>query len=204
MPTPMPTSSPTVTCYDKVKKLQLYRSSKSAKLSPIQMKEFQVFSSGDNVAPKGSVYQSSDESSNAVASKAIDGSVDSYSSTSAGDSSPLWEVNFDSAYSIENVTILNHCQDSSDPDCFCGLSNFTLFLNDVNDNWIERPLIDTCNKSSIIELFISNPTCTQPPSKTPTHAPSVSQLPISSGMWSRSPTHEPTSGSTLSVSYDSV
>ena len=79
--------------------------------------------------------------------------------TSNSDSNPIWGVNLNNAHSIENVTIIDHCEDHSNPGCFCGLSNFTFFLQTIYGNVIERPFIDTCGKSSITELFISDPAC---------------------------------------------
>lgn len=80
-------------CYEKVKIVEIARTSKSNKHPPIELRELQVYSGGINVAQQGLAYQTSDLDPNTIASMAIDGDISSYSSTSiADDYNPYWGV----------------------------------------------------------------------------------------------------------------
>jgi hypothetical protein len=158
-----PSQSPTVLCYKKIKTVEINRTSKSDKHPPIELRELQIYTGGINIAQQGSAYQSSTYQgawqadgwlSDFGPSKAIDGDTSTYSSTSIEDNyNPYWGVNLDSAYSVENITILHgSCGNET---CLCGLSNYSLFVEDVSGNWESMPFVDTCNESVIVETFDS-------------------------------------------------
>ena len=97
------------------------------------MFEFQVFSSGKNVASGKSSRQSS-TFKDFEASLALDGRVDTFSHTNVASSGiPVtWEVDLGGDFPIDTVRVLNRsCGGSNDPNgCFCRLSKATLFLMD--------------------------------------------------------------------------
>ncbi|KAL3795147.1 hypothetical protein HJC23_007375 [Cyclotella cryptica] len=99
----------------------------------IAMFEFQVFSSGQNVASGKSSTQSS-TFKNFQASLALDGRVDTFSHTdvASGGVPVSWEVDLGGDFPIDTVRVLNRsCGGSNDPTgCFCRLSQANLFLID--------------------------------------------------------------------------
>ncbi|KAL7475223.1 hypothetical protein ACHAW6_001149 [Cyclotella cf. meneghiniana] len=176
------------------------------------MFELSAYSSGVNVALRGSAEQSSvlKNSSQFVASKAIDGNSTTFSHTD--DSKAYWEVNLNGRYNIESVVISNRwCISPSDVNgCLCRLSNATLQLLDETQSVIAaRSLGNTCGMLMVSQPFVSNSSCvTLPPSKSPSKAPTAdptrppSKSPSESPSVSPfvSPSGDPTASPTLSQS----
>lgn len=81
----------------------------------LQIAEVQVFSGGQNIAPKGKATQSSTFDA-AVASRAIDGNTEgtydknSVAHTGNGDPKPWWEVDFGAPVEIERVVFWNRTE----------------------------------------------------------------------------------------------
>lgn len=97
------------------------------------MLEFQVFSSGQNVAI-GKTSEQSSTFKDFQASRAIDGNVGTFSHTNvASNGTPaVWKLDLGAGFPIDTVKVLNRaCGGSHDPNgCFCRLSQSTLFLFD--------------------------------------------------------------------------
>jgi hypothetical protein len=149
-----------------VKKILIHSSAKSSK-DPLQMFEFQAYSSsGVNVAVEGNATQSSDFSSKTVASKAID-AINSTFSHTASEEVGWWELDLKDEVHIEKTVIINRwCGDPSDPyGCLCRLSEYELLFYNVNGERItSRDIVgsdsnNTCNETIITKTF-SNPECT--------------------------------------------
>eukprot|EP00804_Cyclotella_cryptica_P009369 CCRYP_018076-RB/>CCRYP_018076-RB protein AED:0.03 eAED:0.03 QI:374/1/1/1/0.94/0.9/20/617/4181 len=120
----------------------------------IHLFEVNVFSSGADVA-KGKPSVQSSTLTTFLASRAVDGNINTFSHTDVEKSgSPVWwEVDLGAEYSIELVTIINRwCKDSTDPSgCLCRLSFATLLLIDGQGSVIaSQSLGNTCSKSELL------------------------------------------------------
>lgn len=142
------------TCYPEVRKIRIESTTGEA----ISMIEFQAQSSGVNVALQGTASQSSDLNNGEVldASRAIDGSYDTFSSTN--DTDAHWELVLPQSFLIESVLIVNgYCGNNSNSDplgCLCRLSNATISLIDEFDAvTANRSIGDTCNHNVVLEAF---------------------------------------------------
>jgi hypothetical protein len=103
--------SPTQTCFTLIKKVNIT----STTGAPITAREFELISvEGLNVAAAkngGTAIQSSDETADTAASKAIDSNAVSYSSTNALNGANL-QITFNSTYSLNQLRIKNrYCSD---------------------------------------------------------------------------------------------
>jgi hypothetical protein len=149
------------TCYPEVSKIRIESTTGEA----ISMIELQAQSSGGvNVALEGTASQSSDLKYGEVlnASRAIDGSYASYSSTN--DTNATWELVLPQSFPIESVIVVNgYCGNNSDSDplgCLCRLSNATILLIDEFDAVIaNRSAGDTCNQDVVLEAFDAQYPC---------------------------------------------
>eukprot|EP00804_Cyclotella_cryptica_P007675 CCRYP_001308-RA/>CCRYP_001308-RA protein AED:0.08 eAED:0.08 QI:258/1/1/1/0.37/0.33/9/235/705 len=137
-----------------VKKMKL----ESTTEEPIQIFEFQAYSSGTNVALLGSSTQSSllNGNSRFKSSNAIDGNNATFSHTAA---SNAWlQVDLTVPLDIESIVILNRwCVDSSDPrGCLCRLSNSTLTLYAETGAHVSTHKIEnTCKSPVVLQEFMS-------------------------------------------------
>lgn len=142
--TATPSTSPTVLSYSRVRRVRI----QSTGGKQIQLFEFQVYSSGTNIALQGTAIQSSDFNTRSYASNAIDGSNITFSHTK--DSNAFLEVDLGENFEINSVVIVNrYCgSDPSDPrKCLCRLSGATLILLDENNLVLAaRTIGNTCNQ----------------------------------------------------------
>ena len=116
--------------------------------------EVKVFSSGNNIAV-GKPSRQSSTLNYFVASRAVDGKLNTFSHTNVATSgSPVWwEVNLENEFPIESVTILNRwCGSPVDPNhCLCRLSNATLSLIDSNGVIVgTQNTGDTCVEQEVL------------------------------------------------------
>ncbi|KAL3793978.1 hypothetical protein HJC23_009461 [Cyclotella cryptica] len=177
LPTLSPTNplstSPTKNCSSNIRKVRL----ESTSGEQIQMFELSAYTSGVNVALKGSARQSSvlKENNKYAAFNAIDGDGTTFCHTS--DNKAYWEVDLNGLYKIESVVINNRwCASPSDvTGCLCRLSSARLLLLDETNAVVAaRSLGNTCGMLIVSQSFESNPSClTLPPSRSPSKAPSA-------------------------------
>jgi hypothetical protein len=115
---------------------------------PIQFFEFQVHSSGTNIALHGTAIQSSNFAVRTDASKAIDGSNSTFSHTK--DPNAYWEVDLGDMFDIDSIVIVNrYC--GSDPadrnECLCRLSSANLmFLGQSNTVLASKIIGNSCGQ----------------------------------------------------------
>lgn len=152
-------SSPSNFCYPGAEKVRL----ESTTGEQIAIFEFEVYSSGINVALQGTATQSSDLYNGEFldASKAIDGINTTFSHTN--DSNAMWEVDLGGLYPIDSVLISNrYCgNNTSDPlGCLCRLSNVTFSLIDETESIVStKTLGDTCGLLTVSLFFTQSYVC---------------------------------------------
>ena len=119
----------------------------------INIFELMVFSSGTNIAEGKSATQSSNWK-NLVASRAVDGRMNTFSHTA--DSSPWIEVDLGSDADVESVVIKNRwCRNPTDPrNCLCRLSQANLILyDDSGDEITSLSVGNTCGEATLEYAF---------------------------------------------------
>ncbi|KAL7517215.1 hypothetical protein ACHAWX_002153 [Stephanocyclus meneghinianus] len=156
-PSSSPTSSPTLSpisdltfpptryCLPNAAKVKL----SSTTGQHLQMFEFQVFSSGVNIALGKTAGQSSTYG-RLFAPLAIDGSLTTFSHTN--DNNAWWEVDLAGLSPLESISIANRwCSDPSDPNgCLCRLSNASIeLIDDIGTVVVQHFLADTCNEHQV-------------------------------------------------------
>jgi hypothetical protein len=124
------------------------------------MYEFQVYSSGANVAiNNGNVANQSStfkDNTNFKATNAIDGNNATFSHTN--DTNAYWQLFLTQSVDVDSIVILNRwCNDENDKKCLCRLSQSTIILYDENDLAVAtRSIGDTCNQTIVTETFTSS------------------------------------------------
>ena len=140
------------------------------------MFEFQVFSSGVNIALGKTASQSSDYLNSVAtfgASRALDGSLTTFSHTN--DNNAWWEVDLAGFASLESISIANRwCSSPSDPNgCLCRLSYASVELLDDLDTVIAQHFLgDTCGELELNTDLSSSEYCG---TESPSNQPSISQ-----------------------------
>lgn len=113
---------------------------------PIHIKEIEVYTAaGVNVALGKPASQSSTLNS-FEASRAVDGSVKSFSHTK--DPSPTLQIDLGTEFEIHSIKIVNrYCKSTADPNgCLCRLSHVILSLFD-GQGWVSTTAIgNTCGQ----------------------------------------------------------
>ena len=141
---PFTSSSPVVVDLPHVKQIRIH----AVTGHPIQLLEVEVFSSGVNVALNKPALQSSTLKSMA-ASRAVDGSKETFSHTTSESTFSWWEVDLEGSFPIDSVTIWNrYCQSPDDPrGCLCRLSYAVVSFFNGEGQWIATTSVgDTCGK----------------------------------------------------------
>ena len=136
--TSSPTSSPVVPV---AKEVRLH----SISGEQIHLFEVEIYSSDVNVA-KGKMATQSSTLNALSASRAVDGTLTSFSHT-ADNSYSWWKVDLGALFPIESIKIVNRwCGSPSDPNgCLCRLSHSVISLFDDKGQWLASEIIgDTC------------------------------------------------------------
>ncbi|KAL3778345.1 hypothetical protein HJC23_013805 [Cyclotella cryptica] len=190
------TYAPTIQCSPKATKVKL----SSTTGEQLQMFEFQVFSSGVNIALGRNAIQSSNYSG-FHANRAIDNDLTTFSHTN--DTSSWWEVDLEEMVYIDSITIANRfCGSPSDPNgCLCRLSYASVQLLNHQDAVVADGYIgDTCGELQLRWGLSSNEFCgTEMPSISPTEKP-VTESPTKAP--TSAPSGSPTNDPTLSPSWN--
>jgi hypothetical protein len=167
-PTESPTSSPSKSpskgpslspvsegCFPLAKKVKV----QSLTGLPIQMIELQVISKGSNVAIGKDATQSS-TFKDKVASKAVDGKMNSFSHTGSDNCGGWWQIDLGDSFTIESIKILNRwCSNPSDSiGCLCRLSQAAISLFSHDGKWVNAAFNgDTCKLLEVNHEFKASP-----------------------------------------------
>ncbi|KAL7519551.1 hypothetical protein ACHAWX_004352 [Stephanocyclus meneghinianus] len=153
-------STPLASCYPRAQKVRL----ESTTGEQISIFEFQVYSSGTNIALQGTATQSSDCDNREVcgASRGIDDDNTTFSQTN--DSNAWWEIDLGGLYSIDSVLVVNrYCgiEEGGIPlGCLCRLSNSTITLLDKTEAIVALKTIgNTCDQLTVTKSFTPNYAC---------------------------------------------
>jgi hypothetical protein len=143
-----------VACYKRISNLSIFSANRvrleSTTDMPLQMFEFQILSSGQNVALTGAATQSSmyRNMDKMAASKSIDNLNTTFSHTELG-ANQYWEVTLPQKHDVEEISIINRfCAGVADVNgCLCRLSNARITLYEDADVVATRQLGNTCDNS---------------------------------------------------------
>ena len=154
----------------------------------IALKEVQIYdSTGTNIAIGKTATQKSDFSEDTVASKAIDGDLNTFSHTAHVGYNAWWEVDLGSSVAIDNIHVINRdCIGTED--CLTRLSYATLDLIDEEGNIVaSRGFGDTSGMTELDFDFVGGEESPATTQSTPTATPPPTAEPPSAGLYNTSP-----------------